>query len=480
MTPQSKHVAFAKKACEFLSASTDPFYAVANSVAKLEATGFTQLRKREPFAGKLTPGGKYYYTINHSTLVAFTIGKKYQPGNGFIILGGHTDSPNLKVKPRSKKEAHGCVQLGVQCYGGGLWHTWFDRDLGISGRVLVRGSDGMVSQKLVKLDSPVARVSTLCIHLQTDVERKAFEVNKETHTAPIIASSALLEKESEEQLNDWQKGQEPRLLKAIAEKLGIEVKDIADFELNLYDVQPASLGGIDTEFLNSGRLDNLATVFCALEAIVDHSTDLNNDEDICLAAFFDHEEVGSQSAIGAGSPIMMEAVRRISDAMSDSPGSLNPDIYSCSIRKSFVLSVDQAHAIHPNYSSKHDSTHAPQMNAGVVIKSNCNQRYTTNGVTGFFVRELARGAGLPIQEFVVRNDCPCGSTIGPIISANTGIRTVDIGMPQLSMHSCRVSHTSNLYDFSILNNGYSSDRDCLTFHCSKETMGIADCKCNLL
>jgi aspartyl aminopeptidase len=447
MTDFTKHVAFATKACDFLTNSPDPFHAVANAVKKLEAAGFVALRKRDPFAGKLTPGGKYHYTINHSTLVAFTVGAKYVAGNGFVVLGGHTDSPNLKVKPRSKKEQHGCLQLGVECYGGGLWHTWFDRDLGLSGRVLVRGDDGNVSQKLVKLDTPVARVSTLCIHLQSAEERKGFEVNKENHTAPIIGTQTLLERGSEEQLNEWHKGHEPLLLKAIAGKLGIEVKDIADMELNLFDVQPASLGGLQTEFLNSARLDNLATVFCATEALVAHSADLSNDEDICLIAMFDHEEVGSQSAHGAGSPVMMEAVRRISDSLSDTPGSLNPDLYSCCIRKSFVLSVDMAHAIHPNYSSKHESDHAPKLNAGVVIKTNSNQRYTTNAVTGFLVRELARGADLPMQEMVVRGDCPCGSTIGPIISSRTGIRTVDIGMPQLSMHSCR------------------------------EVMGIADCKC---
>mmetsp|Transcript_12362 Transcript_12362/g.20480 ORF Transcript_12362/g.20480 Transcript_12362/m.20480 type:complete len:470 (-) Transcript_12362:91-1500(-) len=438
MADYTKHVAFAEKACEFLTASPDPFHAVANCVVKLEAAGFTALRKRDPFAGKLASGGKYYYTINHSTLVAFTVGAKYKSGNGFVILGGHTDSPNLKVKPRSKKEAHGCLQLGVECYGGGLWHTWFDRDLGLSGRVLVRGNDGAITQKLVNLNTPVARVSTLCIHLQSAEERKAFTVNKENHTVPIIGTHTLLQQGSEDQLNEWQKGHEPLLLKAIAAKAGIEVKDIADMELNLYDVQPASLGGlIQKEFLNSARLDNLATVFCSTEAIVDYSADLSESEDICMITMFDHEEVGSQSAHGAGSPVMMEAVRRISDSLSDTPGSLNPDLYSCCIRKSFVLSVDMAHAIHPNYSAKHESNHAPKLNGGTVIKTNANQRYTTNAVTGFFVRELAREAGLPVQEFVVRNDCPCGSTIGPIISSRTGIRTVDIGMPQLSMHSCR-------------------------------------------
>ena len=369
-------------------------------------------------------------------------------------------SPNLKVKPRSKRSASGCVQLGVECYGGGLWHTWFDRDLGISGRVLVRTKTeegkGTVKQKFIKVDHPVARVSTLCIHLQTAEERRAFKVNKEEHMTPILGTqpaASVLAAGAKAQLTGsaedggadgredaWAKEQEPLLMDLLATNLGIDKKDIADFELNLFDTQPASLGGIKSEFLNSARLDNQATCFVASEALAQYVENggLENDEDISLIALFDHEEIGSQSAQGAGSPVMVEAVRRISSALTDHPHALDPDVFSSTIRRSFVFSVDQAHAIHPNYSSKHEKNHAPKMNAGVVMKTNQNQRYSTNGVTGFIVRELTRKANItPVQEFVVRNDCPCGTTIGPIISAATGIRTVDAGMPQLSMHSCR-------------------------------------------
>ena len=370
------------------------------------------------------------------------------------------NSPNLKVKPRSKRSASGCVQLGVECYGGGLWHTWFDRDLGISGRVLVRTKteEGKetVKQQFVKVDQPVARVSTLCIHLQTAEERRAFKVNKEEHMTPVLGTqpaASVLVAGAKAQLTGsaedggadgkedaWAKEQEPLLMDLLATNLGIEKKDIVDFELNLFDTQPASLGGIKSEFLNSARLDNQATCFVASEALAQYVENggPENDEDISLIALFDHEEIGSQSAQGAGSPVMVEAVRRISSALTDHPHALDPDVFSSTIRRSFVFSVDQAHAIHPNYSSKHEKNHAPKMNAGVVMKTNQNQRYSTNGVTGFIVRELTRKADMtPVQEFVVRNDCPCGTTIGPIISAATGIRTVDAGMPQLSMHSCR-------------------------------------------
>jgi len=392
--------------------------------------------------------------------VAFGVGAKYKPGNGFKIIGGHTDSPNLKVKPRSKRSASGCIQLGVECYGGGLWHTWFDRDLGISGRVLVRTKteDGKetVKQRFVKIDKPLARVSTLCIHLQTAEEQRAFKVNKEEHMTPILGTqpaASVLAAGAKAQLTGsgddggadvkedaWAKEQEPLLMDLLASELGVDKKDIADFELNLFDCQPASLGGIKSEFLNSARLDNQATCFVSSEALAQYVENggLDNDEDISLIALFDHEEIGSQSAQGAGSPVMAEAVRRISSALTDHPHALDPDVFSSTIRRSFVFSVDQAHAIHPNYSSKHEKNHAPMLNRGVVMKTNQNQRYSTNGVTGFIVRELTRKADItPVQEFVVRNDCPCGSTIGPIISAATGIRTVDAGMPQLSMHSCR-------------------------------------------
>jgi aspartyl aminopeptidase len=290
----------------------------------------------------------------------------------------------------------------------------------------------MTEQRLVKLDDPIARISTLCIHLQSAEERQGFAVNKENHTSPIIATTITgnssisskenhaaketLEKEALEQVNasfpasKWRDSQEPLLLTAIAEKLGVPKETIVDFELNLYDTQPASLGGITKEFLYSARLDNLATVFCAMESLVDYTSgddsSFEDSADVALAVVFDHEEVGSTSSQGAGSPVMASAVERISAALNG--GAVNPDLYNACIRKSFILSIDQAHAIHPNYASKHEAQHAPQLNSGIVIKTNSNQRYATNGVTGFVVRELGRMADVPVQEFVVRNDCPCG------------------------------------------------------------------------
>lgn len=326
----------------------------------------------------------------------------------------------------------------------------------------------------MRIDRPVLRVPNLCIHLQTPDERAAFTVNKEDHLQPILAMEAqkILEssvqkvagqednnadktdesddkketggekdelKQEEEHEESWANCQEPMLIGLLAEALQVNASDILDFELFLYDTQKASISGAGNEFLCSARLDDLAGCFIATQALIDYASDqasIEDDSDVSLIALFDHEEVGSDSTVGAGCPIMGEAVRRITTAMAG--GSFSDDLTNAATRRSFVLSVDMAHAIHPNYKAKHEKNHAPEMNKGIVIKTNQNQRYASNGVTSFIVRELARRHGMPPpQEFVVRNDCPCGSTIGPIISANTGIRTVDLGMPQLSMHSIR-------------------------------------------
>mmetsp|Transcript_35548 Transcript_35548/g.50418 ORF Transcript_35548/g.50418 Transcript_35548/m.50418 type:complete len:347 (-) Transcript_35548:191-1231(-) len=310
-------------------------------------------------------------------------------------------------------------------------------------------NDSTISQKLVRIDRPLLRISNLAIHLQTADERTAFKVNKEDHLSPILAlevKNALTgggrkctdDKTKEDNTtttkDGWYEYQEPLLLEILADELDVAVENIIDFELNLFDVQKASLGGACLEFIHSARLDNLASCFLAVQALLEYSTSeqLRNDSDVSLVALFDHEEVGSSSAVGAGSPIMGEAVERIFAELSNGSGK------SETIAKSFVLSVDQAHAVHPNYASKHEKAHQPKMNEGMVIKRNSNQRYATNAITGLIIREIAKRAGLPpVQEFVVRNDCGCGSTIGPIISTATGIRAIDMGCPQLSMHSIR-------------------------------------------
>ncbi|GMH65603.1 hypothetical protein TrST_g8433 [Triparma strigata] len=432
--------------------SPTPFHNCANLVTML-GESFEKLSEDEKWEGKIKPNGKYYYTRNTSTLVAFCVGGAYDASNpgGFKVIGGHTDSPNLRIKPCSKNgtSAGKITQLNVECYGGGLWHTWFDRDLSIAGRVIVSTPDGKFTQHLVNLKKPVCRVPSLCIHLQSGDERASFKVNKENHLQPIFAqvvkhtleapaSKKAKTDEAAGEKNAWREGHDSTLLKLIAEELSIEVAQIADFELALYDTQPAALGGANEEFLYAARLDNQATCYTSIQSLTQYAANkemLEKDADIAMVCLFDHEEVGSASQCGAGSPIMGEAVRRVSSALNNGGG--NEDFFQTTCRRSFVFSVDMAHAIHPNYASKHEKNHSPDLNAGVVIKTNSNQRYTTNAFTGFVIREIGRRKNVPIQEFVVRNDCPCGSTIGPIISEKTGIRCVDAGMPQLSMHSCR-------------------------------------------
>jgi aspartyl aminopeptidase len=267
-------------------------------------------------------GGKYYFTRNRSTLVAFAVGGSYAPGTGgFKVIGGHTDSPNLKVKPRSKRsdKTSKSIQIGAECYGGGLWHTWFDRDLGLSGRVFVRQADGRIVQKLIKIDRAILRIPNLAIHLRSDDERKAFAVNKEDHLSPILAgkieealTGAPEEKDSADgdkkdkdktKKDGWTEHQEPLLVQLLADELFVNASDIVDFELNMFDIQKAALGGVHSEFLYSARLDNLASCFLAIESLLDCIKEdgfLENDKDINMIVLYDHEEVGSASAYVAG------------------------------------------------------------------------------------------------------------------------------------------------------------------------------------
>jgi aspartyl aminopeptidase len=335
----------------------------------------------------------------------------------------------------------------VQTYGGGLWHTWFDRDLGLAGRAIVR-REGKLCHELVKITRSIMKIPNLAIHLQSADERTAFKVNKQNHLVPILASaisSVLGLDEKEEGAEKKEEGAEakpnhhPKLLKVLAEELKCKPEDIADVEICICDTQPSSICGVDGDFVSSARLDNLQNVFCATAALTETSTDesLQTETNIRTIAFFDHEEVGSSSTSGAGGTIMQEALRRITTSLAAAAGDTTTDLHERTLRRSFLVSADMAHGLHPNYPEKHEPEHLPKLNAGVVIKTNANQRYATNSVTSFLFKELGVRAGLPVQEFVVRNDMGCGSTIGPLLSTLTGIRTVDVGASQWSMHSIR-------------------------------------------
>ncbi|RZC74647.1 hypothetical protein C5167_050124 [Papaver somniferum] len=434
----------------FLNASPTAFHAVDEAKRLLKKAGFEQISEKQDW--KLQVGKKYFFTRNYSSIVAFAIGKMFVAGNGFHIVGAHTDSPCLKLKPVSKVTKAGFLEVGVQTYGGGLWHTWFDRDLTVAGRLIIRESkDGAVSysHRLVRIHEPIMRIPNLAIHLDRSTD--GFKPNSQTHLVPILATSVKAElnkaaagnvsaesdgKTSNDKKDTDDKKHHSLLLQLLASEVGCKPEDICDFELQLCDTQPSIVAGALKEFIFSGRLDNLCMSFCSLKALIDSTSSESSLEDepgVRMVALFDHEEVGSNSAQGAGSPVMFDALSRVTDSLNSSTSKL----LEKAIQKSFVVSADMAHALHPNYMDKHEENHQPKMHGGLVIKHNANQRYATNAVTSFIFREIAEKHNLPIQDFVVRNDMPCGSTIGPILASGIGIRTVDIGAPQLSMHSIR-------------------------------------------
>lgn len=442
---------------KFIDESPTPYHVVQQSEKLLKDAGFVKLDERESWKGKVKEGGKYFYHRNQSTIVAFCVGGQYKAGGAFKVVGAHTDSPVLKVKPNSNRTANGYQQVGVECYGGGLWHTWFDRDLTLAGCVIVKKDGGGFSRELVNLRRPLLRVPSLCIHLQTAEERTVFKYNKETHLQPILSML-------ETSLNKDESGTDEHssvLMNLLAEELGLSVDSIQNFDLTLCDTQPGAVWGAKNEFLSSPRLDNQVHCYTGLSALLQHSKDISGDTGVAMLVCFDHEEIGSDSAQGAGSPVMSEALSRVLGCFDTSDELLN-----ITIRNSFLISADVAHAIHPNYSEKHEKLHQPSLNKGTVIKTNNSQRYATNAETGFLLREMARTAGVPVQEFVVRNDCPCGSTIGPIISSRVGIRTVDLGISSLSMHSIRETIGcedigTNIKLFSTFYSGFSElDKSC--------------------
>ncbi|KAK3235133.1 hypothetical protein CYMTET_54652 [Cymbomonas tetramitiformis] len=292
----------ANELVDYLNKSWTQFHATEESCKLLLDAGFQKLSEREEWA--LEPGGKYFFTRNMSTVVAFVLGQKYEPGSGFNIVAAHTDSPCPKLKPITASTAAGFQKVGVQTYGGGLWHTWFDRDLSVAGRVLLRGEDGRLAHKLVRVDRPILRIPTLAIHLDRTVNSDGFKINTETQFAPVLCTSikAALDGHSEKEDGDDKESSKaqhhPLLLSILAEELDCQPADIAEFELNVCDTQPSVIGGAANEFIFSGRLDNLCMSFCALKAMIEavETRGLEDESRAMMVALFDHEEVGSDSA----------------------------------------------------------------------------------------------------------------------------------------------------------------------------------------
>lgn len=391
----------------FIDRSPTPFHAVQEMSNTLSDKGFVELKETD--AWELVPNGKYFITRNDSSLIAFIVGSK----PAFKIIGAHTDSPNLRLKPNAGYKKSGYLQLGVEAYGGVLLSTWTDRDLSLAGRVILAGKKKPVS-KLVRFEQVLLRIPQLAIHLNRDVNKKGLILNEQNHLPPIFS---LQKKSAPDEV----------LKKMVARELKCKPADIMGLELSLYDIQPGTVAGADGEFIFSGRLDNLASCHSAMHALTEST---KKDSATRVIAFYDHEEIGSETAQGAGSPFLKDVLERIT--MSE-----EREGFLRALADSFFISADMAHAIHPNYSDKHDGQHMPIINGGPVIKSNANQRYATDAVSSAWFESLCKKAKVPVQKFVVRSDLGCGSTIGPITAANLGIRTVDVGNPMLSMHSIR-------------------------------------------
>jgi aspartyl aminopeptidase len=387
----------------FLDASPTPFHATQNMSMMFANAGFIKLNEVDKW--ELEKGKKYFVTRNDSSVIAFT----YPESKNYTMIGAHTDSPNLKLKPNPVVKEHGVVRFGVEPYGGLLLNPWFDRDLSLAGRVSYLDSKGVINDALINVQKAIAIIPSLAIHLD-DKANKERTVNMQTDISPIITTNDDFEFD---EFLKWQ-----------LDKLGIkDVKELYANELSFYDTQNASFVGLNNDFIASARLDNLLSCYVGMLSISSVSADTP-----MLFIASDHEEVGSETASGASGSFLENTLRR-----------MYPDYeeYMQMIRSSVLISADNAHAIHPNFSSKHDKEHAPLINKGVVIKINANQRYASNSTTISRFMNVASVLNEPLQNYVTRSDLGCGSTIGPLTAARLGIDTLDVGLPTLAMHSIR-------------------------------------------
>jgi aspartyl aminopeptidase len=402
----------------FIDRSPTPYHAVAESVSRLQAADFHAIHEEEVW--DLAPGDRRYMVRHEGSLVAFQIGETSPAEGGFRIIGAHTDSPNLRIKPKPDVDASGYRQLGVEPYGGALLHTWLDRDLSLAGRVTLRG-ESLPHAVLIDFARPILRIPNLAIHLQRELNKEGLKLNAQRHLAPIIG---LEESGSFRDL----------LASELRAQNQIEVdpNDVLAFDVMTYDVQPSVVSGVRGEFIHAPRLDNLASCHAGLTALI-AACSAPLPQHTCVVVLYDHEEVGSRSAQGAASPLLAGALER---SVCGFKGG-EPQGLERAISRSTLISTDMAHAVHPNYADRHEPEHLPVIGKGPVIKSNANQAYASDAQTAGLFAGLCDSLGIEPQHFVSRSDLGCGSTIGPITAARIGIRTVDVGNPMLSMHSCR-------------------------------------------
>ncbi len=396
----------------FVAASPTSYHTVHSVAEMLQRAGCTEFDETSHWAG-VEPGTSGYVRRD-GAIIAWRIGDSVLPSSPVRVLGCHTDSPGLMLKPRPDFSTLGWAQLGVEVYGGPLLTTWFDRDLALAGRIVTAGG----SEHLVRTEA-VARVPMLAIHLDRD-NGTTLSPDRQRHLQPVIGTG------------------QSSALGLLAEAAGVTAEAIAGADVRLVDVQPPARLGIERELLASPRLDNLSSVFAGLTALLETSGDPGT---ISLLAAFDHEELGSDSRSGASGPMLEDVLRRLRSSL----GASTEDA-ARAMAASWCLSADAGHAVHPNYPEKHDPSVRPVAGGGPMLKVNANQRYATDAHGASLWRRCCEAAGVPSQVFVSNNAIACGSTIGPLTATRLGIRTVDAGAPLLSMHSVReLAHVDDLY-----------------------------------
>ena len=408
---------------DFIDASPSPWHAVQTCESRLTAAGFSQLHEHERWT--LKAGGRHYVVRGGASIIAFIVGHRPAAETGLRLIGAHTDSPGLRLKPKPAEDAAGMVRLGVEVYGGPILATFADRDLSLAGRVNVRTPGGFTS-RLVHFTEPLLRLPNLAIHMNREVNENGLKFNKQTELPLLLGLS-----------EDGTKA-EARFRQPIANALGVEPGDLLTWELNAYDTQKGTLWGVDREFVANSQLDNLASCHAALSALLATPAPAAT----CICAFFDHEEVGSESAAGAGGSFVSDVACRLAAS-----AGLDSEDQRRMLAQSFFISADMAHGWHPNFPAAYEPCHHALVNAGPVIKSNANQRYSTSADTAARFMAICERAGVPCQQYAHRTDLGCGSTIGPIVASRLGIPSVDVGSPMWAMHSIRESA-------GVLDHGY--------------------------
>jgi aspartyl aminopeptidase len=406
---------FAKNLIDFIDGSPTAFHATKKVERELINKGFKKINLQDKW--KLEKEGKYYIIKNNSAIVGFVVGKGEIEEDGFKIVGAHTDAPSFKIKPNPEMTVENkYLKLNTEVYGGPILNTWYDRPLSMAGRVSLK-TENLLKPKelLIDMEKPIMIIPNLAIHMNRKVN-DGVKINPQTQTLPLISN-----------INDkFEK--DNFLVKLIAEKLDVEVEEILDFELFLYGVEKGSLVGLNEEFISIGKLDDLAMVHAGLNGLID--SELGNSTNVLVC--FDNEEVGSGTKQGAASPMLRTVLERIAIAMDK-----GKEDYYRALSNSFIISADQAHALHPNYTDKQDPTNRPVINGGPTIKLAANQAYTTDSFSSAVYEGICKSIDIPVQKFANRSDARGGSTIGPISSSQIDIASVDIGNPILGMHSIR-------------------------------------------